>query len=386
MPGRQRRAGRRPRSRGPRSRSTTSRRGRRSPDVVAGLVRPGDLVLTVGAGDVTMVGPEMLPALAAVTRGRSRRWAGGPGGAPAPGPADDRQRRRRPARRRPAAGRRASRSPGVASSRSRFAARAAAVAAPSVAAGGLGPRGRRRPRRGLLAGRVQPGPGGPTVAGRGRPRRRCRRHPCAGADVPVGTPLARLDTDAIARRVIDSGTLAEVSVSRSWPRTVVIPASLRQPVLAFTNPQGQVTGCGQGRASSTPPVGVAAARACPVITAAARRRPAADAAARRDLGAGRHCPRPQRRDGHATSGVSAANLVTLKLGRVTVVWGGASEPQLKVEVMTVLPEPERASDRRRRAPPDALSRLITRADTPAAPMLNLPHGTALASCRRHELT
>jgi len=31
---------------------------------VAALVRPGDLVLTVGAGDVTMVGPEVLRLLA----------------------------------------------------------------------------------------------------------------------------------------------------------------------------------------------------------------------------------------------------------------------------------------------------------------------------------
>jgi cell division protein FtsQ len=30
------------------------------------------------------------------------------------------------------------------------------------------------------------------------------------------------------------------------------------------------------------------------------------------------------------------NMVTLKLGGVTVVWGGASEPQLKVKVMTAL--------------------------------------------------
>ena len=60
------------------------------------------------------------------------------------------------------------------------------------------------------------------------------------ADVPVGTPLARLDTDAIAQRVIEAGTLAEVTVARSWPRTVVIRASLRQPVVAFRNPQGQV--------------------------------------------------------------------------------------------------------------------------------------------------
>jgi UDP-N-acetylmuramate--alanine ligase len=34
------------------------------PDVVAALVRPGDVVLTVGAGDVTMLGPEILAVVA----------------------------------------------------------------------------------------------------------------------------------------------------------------------------------------------------------------------------------------------------------------------------------------------------------------------------------
>ena len=54
-------------------------------------------------------------------------------------------------------------------------------------------------------------------------------------------PLARLDTDAIAQRVIDAGTLAEVTVAPVLAaRTVVIRASLRQPVVAFRNPQGQV--------------------------------------------------------------------------------------------------------------------------------------------------
>ena len=33
------------------------------PDLVAGLVRSGDVVLTVGAGDVTLLGPEILAAI-----------------------------------------------------------------------------------------------------------------------------------------------------------------------------------------------------------------------------------------------------------------------------------------------------------------------------------
>jgi cell division protein FtsQ len=151
------------------------------------------------------------------------------------------------------------------------------------------------------------------------------------ADVPVGTPLARLDTDAIARRVISSGTLAEVSVARSWPRTVVIAASLRQPVLAFTNSQGLVQVADKDgvvyATVSSPPRGV------PVITAAGGttgRESLLAAISVLEAMTGR-----QRRD-VTDIRVSTANLVTLKLGAVTVVWGGASEPQLKVEVMTAL--------------------------------------------------
>jgi UDP-N-acetylmuramate--alanine ligase len=33
------------------------------PAVLAGLARPGDLVLTMGAGDVTVLGPEVLVEL-----------------------------------------------------------------------------------------------------------------------------------------------------------------------------------------------------------------------------------------------------------------------------------------------------------------------------------
>ena len=67
--------------------------------------------------------------------------------------------------------------------------------------------------------------------------------------------------------------------------------------------------------------------------------------------------------------VSTANLVTLKLGRVTVVWGGASEPQLKVEVMTALAEAEGGPTGGRQRSPDP-HHPITRDDTRRA-MLNL---------------
>jgi UDP-N-acetylmuramate--alanine ligase len=47
------------------------------PEVVAALLRPGDLLLTVGAGDVTMIGPEVLYRL-------EQQEAGGRYGRPAP--------------------------------------------------------------------------------------------------------------------------------------------------------------------------------------------------------------------------------------------------------------------------------------------------------------
>lgn len=219
---------------------------------------------------------------------------------------------------------------GLASSRSRFAARAAAV--------------RRRPWllaawgvavvAALVAGlwlvELSPVLAARTVRVEGVPASAAadiRRR----ADVPVGTPLARLDTDAIAQRVIDSGTLAQVSVARSWPRTVVITASLRQPVLAFKNPQGQVqiadkNGVVYATVASAP-------HGVPVITAAVGT-PGRDAlvAAISVLEA---LSGSQRRSVTDVR-VSTANLVTLKLGTVTVIWGGASEPQLKVKVMTAL--------------------------------------------------
>ena len=151
------------------------------------------------------------------------------------------------------------------------------------------------------------------------------------AAVTMGVPLARVDRVAIARRVMASATLAEVSVSRSWPNTIVISASPRVPVLAVKNLQGQVQVVdAQGVAYATvsgPPKGV------PLIHTVER--PPSKDSLLAGIAVLEALSSNQRvRVSNVT--VSGANLVTLKLRSVTVVWGGASEPELKVKVMTAL--------------------------------------------------
>jgi cell division protein FtsQ len=54
----------------------------------------------------------------------------------------------------------------------------------------------------------------------------------AAARIPAGQPLARVDTGAAAHRVQRIAAVLSVSVSRSWPDTVVITVRERTPVLA----------------------------------------------------------------------------------------------------------------------------------------------------------
>jgi cell division protein FtsQ len=51
----------------------------------------------------------------------------------------------------------------------------------------------------------------------------------AAADIAPTTPLARVDTDAVARRVEAIVAVRTVSVSRQWPRTVLIVVAERVP-------------------------------------------------------------------------------------------------------------------------------------------------------------
>jgi cell division protein FtsQ len=152
------------------------------------------------------------------------------------------------------------------------------------------------------------------------------------ADVPLGVPLARVDGGAVSYRVRQRATLADVSIERSWPSTLVIHASPRVPFLVVKNPQGQLhvvdaAGVAYTQVDKAP-------RGVPVVNAASSEALSRDAL-QAAVSVVRVLPATlQRRVANVT--VSGANLVTLTIGRTTVVWGGVNEPEKKLEIMTAL--------------------------------------------------
>jgi cell division protein FtsQ len=58
------------------------------------------------------------------------------------------------------------------------------------------------------------------------------------AAVPMGLPLARQDTGAIADRVATLAPVDTVTVDRSWPNTVVVKVTERVPVIAVRTGAG----------------------------------------------------------------------------------------------------------------------------------------------------
>jgi cell division protein FtsQ len=152
------------------------------------------------------------------------------------------------------------------------------------------------------------------------------------AAVPTGTPLARVDTDAVAARVRERITVAEVSVRRSWPGTLSVDVVPRTAALVVKNPRGRLEVVdAEGIAFAvvrTAPKGV------PVVTATGSRgtTPGALQSSLALLQA-----LPADISGDVTSlTVSSADLVTFTLGSRTVVWGSGEEPARKVAILRAL--------------------------------------------------
>ena len=71
---------------------------------------------------------------------------------------------------------------------------------------------------------------GTTTLGDGRVER--------AADVPTGTPLARVDLSAIQARVESIASVRKAEVSRSWPHTVHIEVTERTPIAVINQGEG----------------------------------------------------------------------------------------------------------------------------------------------------
>jgi len=151
-------------------------------------------------------------------------------------------------------------------------------------------------------------------------------------EVPVGTPLARVDTEAVGARVRERVTVAEVSVRRSWPRTLTVEVVPRSAALVVRNPQGRLEvvdaeGVTFGAVRAAP-------KGVPVVTATGAEGTTKQALLS-SLALLDALP-SELADRVSGIRVSSANLITFTLGSRTVVWGGGEDSERKVAILTAL--------------------------------------------------
>jgi cell division protein FtsQ len=149
------------------------------------------------------------------------------------------------------------------------------------------------------------------------------------AQVPMGTPLALQDVDAIARRATTLPPVQAASVTRSWPDTIRVTVTERRPLLAIPQMGGftLVDPAGVAYAeSASRPAGVTLVEANPADRPLLQQ--VGTVAAAISGGLGRHV---------STLAAANADRITLKLkSGVTVNWGSAADSPLKADIVTAL--------------------------------------------------
>ncbi len=174
-----------------------------------------------------------------------------------------------------------------------------------------------------------------TVTGPSLPREELVR---AAAGIRLGQPLAQVDTRGMSERVSALPFVEHVDVSRSWPSTLRLVVTVRQPAAVVQVPGGGyqvVDATGVPFAASAAPL-----RGRPVIAVglAPAQRPALRAA----LTVIASLPP----DVRATVGVVSATTpddVRFKVGSATVVWGGTDDSDRKAAVFAALRRSEKAT-------------------------------------------
>lgn len=152
------------------------------------------------------------------------------------------------------------------------------------------------------------------------------------ADVPMGQPLVQVDSSTTEQAIREVPIVADVQVVHSWPSTVTIRVTPREPVLAVQEPSGQlilVDAHGIAiESASEAPVGL------PVVRAEGATG-GTEEAYRAAWGVLSSLP-ASIADEVTSAGVTSAELVTLQLGERTVIWGGPEDPELKAQVVEAL--------------------------------------------------
>ncbi len=151
----------------------------------------------------------------------------------------------------------------------------------------------------------------------------------AAAQIPLGRPLARQDTDAIEARVAALRPVRSVQVTRSWPRTLVVTVHERAPVLAVAEPNGFVLVDAVGSAYlsvPTVPTGVVQAAVdpsnVPLLT---------------DVGVTARALSPELAKKVRIIEASSSDGITLRLrDGDRVIWGSADDSALKAQVVGAL--------------------------------------------------
>jgi cell division protein FtsQ len=154
------------------------------------------------------------------------------------------------------------------------------------------------------------------------------------AGIRPGTPLARVDSAAVARRVGRITQVQSAQVSRDWPGTVVISVTLRRPALAVTSGGGYTLidrfGVAVSRAARQPPGTVLLTPAPPAASLRGNRGVMAAVTVLGQLP-------PQVRSQVTAVTAQSPDAVTLHLrGGITVVWGSTSRPDAKAAELAIL--------------------------------------------------
>jgi cell division protein FtsQ len=153
----------------------------------------------------------------------------------------------------------------------------------------------------------------------------------AAAGVAPGTPLARVDTAAVARRIRALGPVAEVTVSRGWPHALQVKVVERVAVVAVPRGSGVDLLDGQGFTLATVvsiPRGVFRLD----VQNPSRDDPATKAA----LTVLRGLPKSLRAQLASLTATSPEQVTLLLKGGRQVLWGGVGDAGAKASTLLAL--------------------------------------------------